>query len=257
MTEISELPGYQDHMRFMTEASVRVLGAKSLLSNFRLVDDVGVMDIQSEKGLIPIVAAEIYQPYFADYVRQSTATKARLGLSEEGRPDAVLDISAGYQAVVQALPRANNKLRQYKKAQRATFGYSAIPLPWRASYQHLMQKYDGLDVSGLPDDWFDLPKLWWNSFKWVTLTSNNVTLGGAIFQCSEDKGEWFWIASALDYDNPEVHELSVGNVLLMRGLELACSAGARVFNFGVDRFEYKPLTWGTKRRWTQGMEYLT
>lgn len=250
------LPGYCEHLQYVVGEAQSLMGEQTLCRNFRTVKGIGVMDILSERGWIPIIAGEIFQPYYADSVRPSLVSK-ELQLVERGRPDAVIDLLAGrtFEQVVSKMPRAENKRRQWRKSDSLEWGFIPQMLPWRVSGQHLMLKYDQRDVSAAPDKWFDLPVEWWNCYRWITLKTASKLLGGAIFQVKPDGSEWFWIASAVNYDDEQALDVGTGNLLLMKAVQMAVREGASVFNFGVDRFDYKPQVWGTMQRWTTGLSY--
>lgn len=239
--EINSLAAYIDRRR---------------VSNCKVVNGVGVHDFLSEKGLIPLIAFELQQPFYARKVRESVAGND-IKLVAEGRPDAMLSLASGFES---RIPQFKNKMRQLAKAKRElTFvnDVSGLNLPWKTSTCYLRNKYDGVHVpTTLPDEDYAPPSIWTHQYSWCAVLHNDCLLGAANFLVSDDGSEAFWVGSILDYSNPLVASYSVGNVLLMEAILQAKALGIEQFNMGIDFFPYKPAMWGTTRVWDTGLEYI-
>lgn len=254
MIEVA-LPDYRAYYKTLCE-----LPEPRFVRNYREVNEVGLLDLLSERGWIPVVAGDATHPYYADQIRASIVANSdgRLRIVQEGRPDAVIPCQPDAQMAL-LVPQWKNKLRQLRKAQsdlEICFVAPTCPLPWKKCGIHLAQKYNQVDVAALPDVWFVMPSTWISQFHWISLYQGQDLLGAAYFKSKANGTEWFWVGTVMDHADPRTRDYSIGNVLLLLGFFQARSSGAQMFNLGVDRFDYKPRMWGTQRQWAEGLAYV-
>lgn len=249
------LPNYKQY------ASAGCPGGGTLgMSGYLEVQGHGIVHCHStDKGLLPMIAYEDFQPFYARKARIDVSKDPRFSMVAEGRPDAVLHFEGSLQSMQRVVPQWANKERQFRKAARELQLHTSTPkghLPWKANSIHLNTKYEGLVLEEHESDWYSMPEEWKENFQWIWAASGNRILGAAHFAVAESGKEWFWCGTVQDPTDTEAKRYSIGNVLLMKGLELAHSQGAEVFNLGLDLYDYKPQMWGTVRQWDTGLEYV-